>query len=63
MELLRHTPVGFLDCAVIGVGRDSEDFVIVFCFGALEEGVGFLKEGLDLWGGGVVFFCVIKGLN
>lgn len=48
VELLGHAPVGFLDGAVVGIVGYAEDFVVVFCFGALEEGVGFLEERLDL---------------
>lgn len=46
--LFRELAVGALDGAVIGIAADAEDLVVVFLLGAGEEGLGFLKEGLNL---------------
>ena len=61
MESLRHRAVRSLDGAIVGVGGDGEDFVVVFCFGSFEHGLGFLEEGLDGGGGRVMFFCCVEG--
>lgn len=63
MVLFRHIPIGALDGTVIGVGRNFKDFVVIFRFGAFEEGVGFLEEGLDLGSGGMVLFGQIETLD
>ena len=61
--LFRHLAVSALDGALVGVAGNAEDGVVVFCFGALEEGVRFLEERLDLCGGRVVLFRMVEGVN
>lgn len=61
--LFRHLAVGALDGAVVGVAGHAEDGVVIFCFGAFKEAVRFLEERRDLWGGRVVFFGVVEGVD
>ena len=61
MVFLRHASVGGFDLALCGVAGHAEDFVVVFGFGAFEEHLGFLEEGVDLLRGWVVLFGVVEG--
>jgi hypothetical protein len=61
MILLRQSAIGPLDFALVGVARDTKDFVVVFLFGAAEERVGFLNQLRDSLLGAVVFFGVVEG--
>ena len=63
MVLLRHCSIGPFDCAVIGVRRDAEDFVVVFCLAAFEQRLSLLEEGLYVLGSRMVLFCEIEGAN
>ena len=63
MVLFRHGPVGPFDGAIIGIGGNAQDFVVVLCLAALEQGVGLLEERLHILGSRMVFFCKIEGAN
>ena len=60
---LGHCSIGFFDCAVVRVGRDAEDFVVVFCLAAFEQGVRLLEERLYILGSGMVFLCEVEGAD
>lgn len=60
MMLLCGCTVRFLDRSIISVIGHAEYFVVVLCFRAFEESVGFLKKLLDLLGGWMVFFGEVE---
>lgn len=63
VELSRQRPVGALDGTVVGVVGYAKNLVVILRLGTLEADVGFLVEELDLRGGGVMFFCLIEGVE
>ena len=60
MMLLGGCAVGFFNRSIISVVWHAEYFVVVFCFRAFKESVGFLEEVLDLLGGWMVFFGEVE---
>ena len=58
-----HFAVRALDFALVGVAGEAEDFVVVLCLGAFEEGLGFGEEFVDLLVLLVVFFGVFQGAH
>ena len=60
MMLLGGCAVRFLDSSIISVVGHAEYFVVILCFRAFKEGVGFLKELLDFFCGRMVFFGEVE---
>ena len=60
MMLLGSCAVSFLDRSIISVIGHTEYFVVVLCFRAFKEGVGFLKELLQFFCGWMVFFGEVE---
>jgi hypothetical protein len=63
VKLAHHFAIGRLDLTFIGVTRETKNFVVVFGFGAFEEGLGVLQHGLEFLGAGVVFLGLVEGGN
>ena len=60
MMLFGSCAVRFLDRSIISVVGHAEYFVVILCFRAFEESVGFLEKFLDLLGGWMVFFGEVE---
>ena len=63
VEFLGQGTVLPLDEAVVGVGVDVEDFVVVFGFGPFQHNLGFLLEAGDLVSVWVMFLGSFKGFQ
>lgn len=60
MMLLGSCAVCFLDRSIISVVGYAKYFVVVLCFRAFKESVGFLEKILDLLGGWMLFFGEVE---